>query len=234
MSEREIYFCVGARQGVHSAVWKVWVQGDEFYAAQVGLMAAYVKLSVHRSGICRLANVSTEIDIDWDRDSDPRVMQRWTIDEVGQTPWCECFSLMVPTIVVPQRFSTDRITSARQAGRIVWVEPAPVGWVTIVSFVRVRDPHAAISEFVDENHLAMGSLRLREGSRVWMIRHSLHLSWPELRTWQEILANTSVASNRPDGVRFAAASSPANFSHPVLREIALGRMNFVSNAPPGC
>lgn len=230
MSQREFYFCVGSPLALHSGVWKVWIQGDELYATQIGGMAAVAKLSVHRSGVCRLATTNTAIaDVTWDNDADPRVAHRWRIEEVGASDSCICLTYVVPAVVVPQRFAADAILTAGQSARVVWVEPSPIGGSTLVTFVRTTDPNAHLDTFLHAPFTLLGSLQLREGSRIWAVRQQQPLDLADFRYWQGVVQETTLNIEDPAVAHFACFVSPADFSHPVLREIALGHWNIQKN-----
>lgn len=229
MSANEFYFCVGGPTGVHSAVWKVWVHGDELYATQVKGMAGLAKLSVHSSGICRYASLEGA-DIAWDTDTDPRVAKRWQIDKVGTTAWCACFTVVVPIVVLPQRFPVDRAASSKQIAQVVWVEPGPLFYARRVEFIRSTNPAADIREFVgDDEHQVLGSMRLRSGSKIWVVSRLQAPPEDGDGGWQN-LVQTTVFDIVDGGDEFGTLFSPTDFTHPVIRDIALGPWNFRDGA----
>jgi hypothetical protein len=43
------------------------------------------------------------VDWEWDRDTDPRVLHRWEIAEVGTENYTRCFVVVVSAVYIPRR-----------------------------------------------------------------------------------------------------------------------------------
>jgi hypothetical protein len=186
---QEIYFAVGSPDELHSAIWKAWTQGDEFYATALDVMGPVMKLSVHRSGICRLASTdSAPDDLDWDQEeNNPRLLRRWTIPGVDDPDdGVLCFSLLVPTVYIPDRVGVLKKTRPRVLERMVWIEPAHVRRAAVVQFFRTKDAsQAAVAPFIADGQQMAGALDLRSGGRIWCIVAGQALSAHDFATWQK-------------------------------------------------
>jgi hypothetical protein len=191
-------------------------------------MASRTKLSIHSSGICRLANVEG-FDYSWDRDHDPRVLHRWTIEPVGgESDLCVCLSLIVPTIYVHRRVRLDVIPNLN-VERVRWINPAPLGFGTTVDLLRARSDGIPLPELInDAGYEVIGSLPLRSGAVVWVIRRQFPLAAKDLDSWQRELAEAKFTMSGP-GQRWAFGSitSAAKHPHPAIRDVALGWENFI-------
>jgi hypothetical protein len=231
-----IYVAVGSADALHSGVWKAWTQGDEFYALEVASdMPSVMKLSVHSSGICRLANLERGMleGHAWERDDDPRVIQRWRIAGVGSPDPAICFSLFVPTVFIPHRLGIPNGTPSRRLGKVIWVEPAPLMFATVVDFVRTTDPVQDPGPLLEDSAQLLGVMHLRSGSRISCFRREQALTLAGLTNWQREVTDAvfGVSSPSSDGDIFGVLQSPARFSFPVIREIALGLSNFRGPQP---
>lgn len=225
-----MYIAVGSADALHSGIWKFWVQGDEFYAAETYGHTA-IKISVHKSGVCRMASVQGGglDDHEWDQDRDPRVIKRWQIAEVGAEDYTQCFSLLVPTVFIPDRLGVPGTVPAGRVGRVIWIRPAPLMYSMRLEFMRTRDdsppvvpPYASASELV-------GTLDLRSGSRLWCYRYDAAMSLKDLSAWQNQLASATLTmtGKRPvNGELLATMTSPADHPFPVVRTLALGLSNM--------
>ena len=229
---REMYVGVGQVTSAYSSVWKLWTQGDEFYAAQVTVRGRFVKMSAHRSGVCRFATVEdSDLDVDWDRDDDPRVIHRWTIAKVGTDPWCRCFALLVPTVYIPERSDLTGWMRQRHLDRTLWIDPAPLGLANAIDCVRAEDPEAPLSDFVQGDYDLLGSLDMRSGAVIWVIASTTPLPAKDFANWQQEISNAIFTWDEEGVEAFGAMVAPADFYVPVIRELALGKSNFRVAAP---
>lgn len=229
MGKREIYFGIGDATGMHSSVWKVWVQGDEMYAAQVSGYKPVVKLSVHKSGVCRLANVeSATMDISWDQDRDPRVSKRWLIPPVGGGgDWVGCFALRVPNLPVVRRFALAEVVAESKQSRVVLIKPAPPRCAVVIMFVRTPSAEGEVPTLSAQPQSVIGFLDLRSGPRIWILRTVQALSAEELATWRRHFASVRVSGPEPGEAVFGVLMLPTTHAFPAISEVALGRENFV-------
>ena len=229
---QEIYFAVGCPDELHSAIWKAKTQGDEFYAMALDVLGPVCKLSVHRSGICRLASTdSAPDDLDWDQEeNNPDLLKRWTIPGVDDPDdGVLCFTLLVPTVHIPDRVGVLKKTPQRVLERMNWIEPPPMRRAASIQFIRTKGTSkAAVAPFIAGGQQVAGSLALRSGGRIWCIVAGQALSAKDYATWQKQVSDAIFTMNEPvlDGHSLAALQVPTDFSSPVVIEMALGLSNM--------
>lgn len=245
MAKNELYVAVGTVDDPYSAAWKLWTQGDEFYALQSSGAGRLCKVTVHKSGICRLANVdrTAEDRADWgvtrvgtgDLETDPDVIHRWEVTKPGSGEVQSVLTLLVPTLFMRARPSLADHPWFRKTDKVVWVPGAPLGFSTLIDCIRVpagTDPESGIGATPER---VLGTLSLRCGDVVYVVRNRQRLPQNDLEYWQREV--TQAVFTTPDEITepvFASIISPADFSFPVIREVALGVDNFKQVDPiPG-
>ncbi len=122
-------FGVGSLDGPQSSSWKLWVNKEDIYLLQRGVIAAHIKFSFHKSGNCRWARIDPEQNgrqrkiIEWQRDEVP---------EAGTNACCRLVTLAFPA----NHLSTARtITDSN----IQWLCPASAGQASMIEILLSRD-----------------------------------------------------------------------------------------------
>jgi len=238
MPDRAVYVCVGSVDDPHSSLWRMWTQGEDFYAKQIGIPTPW-KLSIHASGRCRLAVLEGDagLGIEWDEESDPRVMKRWRVDPVGTAVYCPCFILMAPSVFVGPRRTFRDLPGKDRIDRVIWVDPAAVGWRTEVVCIRDTDTLLDPSQSFGEQQV-LGHLDLGTSSRIWIIRSVTKLSDKEFADWQRQVGKAVFRRTTPRGVlpvlvdprkpvdaAFVTLISPVTHDYPAIAELNLGHHN---------
>lgn len=122
-----VYVAVGRPDALGSPVWKFWVHRDEMYAT-ARETGKFYKLSLHSSGIYRLAYISNgeRAAREANLDTDPRLLARWSKPPSFKPGWTQCFDLLLPATTVQHRFSLDSTQEAPK-GAIRWLPYASEG-----------------------------------------------------------------------------------------------------------
>jgi hypothetical protein len=162
----DLRFAVRASSGQRSSTWRFWVtpHGDVYLAMQA--MAGVWKYSFHASGICRSAFTSahgvppTMLDramIKWRRQPTP---------DVGGTT-CRVAWLAFPTDYLSTAVKAD-------AKAVAWIDAAPAGGATYVSFEFSREPTATIEAAVRQaqEYRLLASVALPSGETMFARSYS--------------------------------------------------------------
>jgi hypothetical protein len=96
-----IRFAVGSPDEYRSAIWRLWVQGNDVYLA-ARVLTGFIKISLHRSGIWRLA-WTDQSGIRTQGSSD-RVEARWQRPQEFRQGWTQGPAVIVPNSGIQRPF----------------------------------------------------------------------------------------------------------------------------------
>lgn len=97
---KTLYFAVGSPDEYRSAVWRLWVHGDDVYLGARDVR--WIKLSMHHSGIWRYA-WTEESGLKTPGSAD-RVINRWSRPADFVPGWTQGPSLIVPNTGIRRPF----------------------------------------------------------------------------------------------------------------------------------
>lgn len=222
----ELYVCVGSEDDPLCPIWKLWTQGNEFYAQQSDGNTLW-KLSVHASGICRLAQVdrTAPAAITAKLDKDPHVFGRWNIPAIGSAEPTMCFSIMVPSVYVGPRDGFQDLPVAKRVNRAVLARAAPIGSCTDIDSVRLTDPEGT---FADRE--VLGVLDLRDGSKIWVMRSERKLTAESFANFQQHMSEAVFSHDGPADAKTYGHLAVVARSHayPAIWDMSFGRYNMPS------
>lgn len=117
-TKNALRFAVGSPTEYRSAIWRMWAERDDVYLA-ARVMGGWIKLSMHRSGIWRLA-WTAQSGIRAQGSSD-RVGERWQRPPEFRAGWIQGPAVIVPNTGIERPFT--HVTDAERIP-IVW-SPTP-------------------------------------------------------------------------------------------------------------
>ena len=127
---QELRFAVGTAEAVQSTIWRLWAKKDDLYLAGRSY-AGQVKISFHKSGICRIAGTSTE----------PRpALAKWTRPKRAGPGAIPLFAIHVPALEVKDAFREHLPPPAK---KVDLIEPPAAGMKTIIFILASEREHTS-------------------------------------------------------------------------------------------
>lgn len=164
---RTVRFAVGSCAGPRSSGWMVVARRktDDVYLAPLGALAGVLKLSLHSSGICRYAFTEEH--------GRPPTLPDRAIDKWRRKVTPPAGSGL-GTRVLSLYFPTDSLSTAYMPPDrgLTWVDPAPVGGVTIVELVFIRESRENLEAVFAERaeRVLVGYLKVPSGEALAIMR----------------------------------------------------------------
>jgi hypothetical protein len=165
-NRKTLRFAVGSPEEYRSAIWRLFVQGDDVYLQprHSGFRSDW-KFSLHRSGVWRLA-YTKESGYLLPGSSD-RVTYRWTRPAAFRPGWVQGPSIVVPYVPLktPNAYFPKDV---EDPAAIHWTTPPDPGY-NYDFIVLLAAPEAAPLPIKD-NELLLGPLDLRKMGAVHLLR----------------------------------------------------------------
>jgi hypothetical protein len=221
---KTLRFAVGTPEEYRSAIWRLWVQGDDVYLA-TRTMTQFIKLSLHRSGIWRLA--WTEESSMKAQGSYNRVEQRWQRPAEFRLGWTQGPAVIVPNSGIWKPFQ-----------RALDQEKIPVHWSSIpqpgqkyhftVLFARSQAPQNSWQTVVRSDDSLLGVLDLRNGDKIVLHRREIPMVEKESSYVHSFVQNMRIhckadAPEICEASVFTAGTDDAGY--PYLLDMSLGWEN---------
>lgn len=219
--KKTLRFAVGSPEEYRSAIWRLWVQGNDVYLA-ARFLTGLMKLSLHQSGIWRLA--WTEQSGVRAKGSTDRVQTRWQRPPEFRPGWTQGPAVIIPNsgIQKPFRHSSDEDTT-----RVVW-SPTPKPGHELrftVLFANSKAPADSWQTVLRVGDAYLGKLNLKNGDKVVLCRRELVMQYKQISFVIPFVQDMHI--NYPAEVPEVYGAS-VNFAgtddegHPYLVDMALG------------
>ena len=221
---KTLRFAVGTPTEYRSAVWRLWVQGNDIYLA-ARTTVSLIKLSLHRSGTWRLA--WTESSGIRARHSADRVEERWERPPEFRSGWTQGPSLIVPNTGLKKPF--DRPAGGERVP-VIWSATPSAGskhHFTILLASRDAPVESWDTVFRADDHL-LGTLDQRNGHKVALCRREVPMIEKESSYIYGFAADMKI--NYPEQVPDACEASvftagTDDAGHPYILDIPLAWEN---------
>jgi hypothetical protein len=209
----------------------VWVNGDDAYLGARS-MARYLKVSLHKSGIWRVAWVINENL----KSGEDRVIRKWKRPREFRRGWTEGPSVIVPPIMVEEPLDARGFLDAGlTADDLIWL-PAPSPGRKVHFTVLLSKPWVSPQGWAAEGQAddrVVGALRLRSGEMVSVVWREVSLETHEREHFEEVAKGVRINFTGDPGRAYASVLELTQtiHGHPALVDILLGRGNlhFPSN-----
>jgi hypothetical protein len=161
-----IRFAVGSPEEPYSAVWNLVTNGNDVYlfGRQMG---RYLKISLHASGVWRLAWTA---ESQTETETSDRLIHRWRRPPQFRPGWARGPSVVVPWTPIGRHFPA---VDAPKGKPVHWM-PAPAPWhkvVFAVLFAASDIPEPAWESIREPGDRSLGRLFLRDGESVYVAVH---------------------------------------------------------------
>jgi hypothetical protein len=224
---RTLRFAAGSPSVYHSAIWRLWVQGDDVYLGARGVLHL-LKLSMHKSGIWRLA-WTQESGIRRPHLSD-RVEERWLRPPEFCPGWVKG-----PVLIVPDTDRRSRFAHlAANDPKIYWTPPPRRGHKVefTVLFAAASAAEESWHHVFRRGDLVLCRFSLRDGSRVALSHRESPISPSEIAQVRHYLADLKI--HYPKRIPRAVAASVFSagldsMAAPYILDLALGWENVVAD-----
>jgi hypothetical protein len=167
-----LLFGLGNASEYHSAVWRLWVQGDDVYLA-ARVQARFLKISLHTSGIWRAA-WTTESGLT-EKTSGDRVLKRWSRPAEFLPGWTRGISVAIPNTNVKRPFKRIHPPSKKS---VHWFPRPSRGGQA--HFLTIFAPASAAekdwTEIGIEGDKVVGILEQKSGGKIFLIYRELTMS----------------------------------------------------------
>ena len=218
-------FGVGTPSDVRSSIWRLWGNGDDLYLASRSL-AGDVKISFHKSGICRIAQPS----------SSPRApYARWKLSPEVLPSCSRVFSILVPPILAKLPMH-DRLRDNKS----VTLAPAPGDNFKIIFGIYLSGPWITAQDLLalprDRQLVIHGCLRLKT-KLAWLTSYidefRVHIELPVIKHYlSEIRVPTRSMMGDVGGFVHLFQFGDG-ITVPYVTDVQLGREHlFVSETEP--
>jgi hypothetical protein len=228
--EKTLRFAVGSPSEYRSAVWRLWVQGNDVYLAGRTTVNV-IKFSLHRSGIWRLAWTDSS-GLRAGNSSD-RVEHRWLRPSEFRPGWTQGPALIVPNVGTKKPF---RHTLNEGSGPIAWY-PAPrpgnKHHFTIL-FADPAAPHESWHTVLRPGDRSVGVLDQRNGTKVVLAQREVPMVEKESSYIYEFAGDMRIRyphsiPEEVEGSVFTAGTD--DDGHPYVLDIPMGWENVHLAAP---
>jgi hypothetical protein len=219
-----IRFAVGSIDEYRSAIWRLWVQGNDVYLA-ARVLTGFIKISLHKSGIWRLAwtdasGVKAQGSMD-------RVEERWQRPQEFRKGWTQGPAIIVPHSGIQSPFrhlpDTDKI-------RIVWSpvpKPGHQHYFTIL-FASPQAPNDSWQTVLRAGDVRLGMLNLRNGDKVILCRREVAMQAKQIAFVIPFVQDMRINYDTEIPEVYGASvysSGTDDEGHPYLLDMALGWEN---------
>ena len=222
-------FGVGTSQDVWSHIWRMWIHGNDVYiGARESLR--YVKVSLHESGIWRIARVAKLKNGDANSD---RVIVRWHKPIEFAPGWTSSVAILVPSIQPKSPFSQESVGDKRAT----WFAPPQEGRKLLFKILFSKTGYSEI----DLNVILWGEDRLatcmvkENGALVWLVVRSEDLRPTEEEMIRDAMAKTRIhlePGSTGDSIKwsrmllFTSVDLPGVSTQPTIMDMPLGKENL--------
>jgi hypothetical protein len=226
-----VRFAVGEPAAPQSQPWRLWVQGDEIYLGATDVLRA-VKVSLHKSGVWRIAEVA---ELKRDDPAKDRVIARWQRPAPLQSGLTPAIAVTVSPRPASKPFSYHPQTNSETE----WLAPPALGY-RIQFLVVAANSDASIGDlpFAGTNTLVR-SLQKRNGEHVWLVCNDAPLDPGDANEIDKIMRGIKihlkigVPESKVKGGRAIQMSWPNEvtaLAPPILLDVALGLENLQYDA----
>jgi hypothetical protein len=228
---KTLRFAAGSPSEYRSAIWRLWVQGNDVYLA-ARTMISMLKLSLHRSGAWRLA--WTDTSGQRARNSSDRVEERWSRPAPFRPGWIQGPALIVPNPGTKRPFQR----AAGVAGTpIRWSEPPRPGHKLhfTILFADSTAPPDSWQTVFRSGDQSVGVLDQRNGTRVVLCRRAVPMVEKESSYVLNFAADMKITypDSIPEVVEASVFSAGIDDAgHPYLLDIPLGWENVFAAPKP--
>lgn len=230
MPNNTIRFAVGTLDDSISAVWRMWVQGDDVYLGVRDALNAY-KISLHASGIWRVAQVR---ELERDDPQADRLMFKWQRPEEFIAGWTASIGILISPISPARPFEKTDNSRLRDAG-ITWIPRPNEGNKIIFRVLFSKSVDFDIEGQLQGQHTVLAKMQKRNGEYVWLMAVECPLSEFETKKILEVIDAVKIHMKReanedtPMDARAALLVSedvPGPSTQPTFFEVALGKDNL--------
>jgi len=234
MDTNVIRFAVGSPETLQSHVWRVWVQKDEIYIGTRGMKMNW-KVSLHKSGIWRIATVKELHSPDVDSD---RVIVKWRRPKEDSAGWIPSVNILVSS-VGPEK---PLAAFSYKESKIEWFTPPKKGKKLIFK-IFLSVPAVSLDSgnnlLVQHGYRVIRSMKKLNGETVWFVMAELDVDAVEYEKIKQVIAKTKIniaPTKNKNPVKNARAlliisdDEPTSLNQPTILDIALGKENvFIEN-----
>jgi hypothetical protein len=220
MGGKEIRFAVGSQNDVRSSVWRLWANKDDVYLGAKTFLGA-MKISFHKSGICRAAVISTT----------PRpALTKWRRPLPASPGFTNLFAVVVPPYLVKAPFREI----SREKKHVHFVQP-PDDEHKLVFQISVCPPHHTEQDMLalpwDKEITIIGGIPLKTGS-LWLHHYYDGFRRPERKLIQDYVSglkiHTEPGNTRSGSLHWFDTDNP----RPHLVDVRLGADNESPDPAP--
>jgi hypothetical protein len=228
--KKTLRFAVGGPDDYRSAIWRLWVQGNDVYLAARAVMG-FIKFSLHHSGKWRLA--WTERSGILAKGSSDRVEGRWTRPPEFRRGWTQGPAIIVPHTGIqhPFRHHDDDVSKS-----VVWSPTPRPGYKLhfTVLFANLHAPVDSWSKVLRPGDKCLGALYLKDRDTVALCRREVAMVEKEssyiLPFVRNMRINYDADIPEVNGASvFSAGTDDAG--QPYLLDMALGWENVQGTKP---
>jgi hypothetical protein len=155
-----VLFAVGSPERRLSAIYRLWVQGDEVYFGSRDSLNA-LKVSLHKSNDWRIAFVKRLKDKD--RNSD-RIILRWQRTPDYAPGYCQCINVYISQIRPITPFNFPKIEDSR----VIWIRPS-AAHQQLVLVIGIASPQADTDPIRFVPDLLVARRKKRNGETVLVL-----------------------------------------------------------------
>lgn len=216
---------IGTPEALQSSIWRFWTQKNEVYIAAREL-ARLLKLSLHSSGIWRLAYVSVnKINDQLIEDNDPRVMSRWKKPNEFKPGWTQCLDVIIPTVSLRKHFSLDKVDNPK--GNIHWIAKLSNGYKQQITLLFADSSSRCLEEVTQDGDQVLGRFDLEDGRVAWIITRQSKMTEVEQEYVEKYAADMKInyESDPGDHVFAAMMLIDRDQKYPIISNFSLGWEN---------
>jgi hypothetical protein len=223
-----IRFAVGSPEAPYSAVWRLFTKGNDVFVSG-RLMGRYLKISLHASGVWRLA--WTEESQILANGTNDRVIHRWRRPPQFRPGWTRGISIVVPWTPIGRHF---RAVDAPAGKPVQWLRaPAPGYKVVFTVLYAAPDRPKGAWEWIREpGDRSLGRLLLPNGENVYVAVRRARLDSIEKAEAEKLAGELRLhlaADASPENIQGASAMVWFNSKEdgsPIILNASLGPGNL--------
>ena len=221
-------FAVGSPDNVQSSIWRLWVdrKNDVYLGARA--LLEMIKISLHQSGIWRIAFVKKLESADEKSD---RVILKWQRPSANAQGWTPSIGIYISPILANQPFRAIK----KIDGPIHWISPAKSGNKLLFKVYYLKPG-------ISENELSLafrnqvvGKLTKKDGETVWLMKMEGKTEPAEMAYIKDAMgkvkinlkagaSGSSIAEARVQSI--CSVDVPTASTQPIVYDISLGEENL--------
>ena len=156
---KEIRFCVGSKDKISSLVWKLFINNEDVYILARNMRDTW-KISLHASGICRVA-FNKEIEKGKDR-----LKLKWYKVNFDST-LSPNIAILVPYVELIKALNNNFESKTNKD--IVYIDPPSKGEKVIVKVFYTKNDEVAIESKLPFSHKKLFQYKLKNSEVVYLI-----------------------------------------------------------------